>query len=98
MSEPVLEIVEFRTSGDSYALYDAARKMESWLRAQPGFRWRRLAILEGGAFLDSIEWANMASAKAAAEQLMDAPLAAAFVALIDGPSVHMRHAQIVVSQ
>lgn len=72
MSEPVLEIVEFRTSGDSDALYDAARKMESWLRAQPGFRWRRLAVLEDGAFLDSIEWADIASAKAAAEQIMDA--------------------------
>lgn len=98
MSKAVLEIVEFRASGDVEALYRAARNMEPWLRAQPGFRWRRLSRLEDGALLDSIEWADMASAKATAEQIMTAEPVAGFMALIDGPSVVMRHAHIAVSQ
>lgn len=98
MSGPVLEIVEFRASGDATALYDAARAMESWLRAQPGFRWRRLTTLEDGAHLDCIEWADMDSAKTAADQFMSAAPAAAFIALIEGPSIVMRHARVALSQ
>lgn len=98
MNDAVLEIVEFRASGDVEALYTAARRMEPWLRAQSGFRWRRLSRLEDGALLDTIEWADMASAKAAADQIMTAEPVSGFLALIDGPSVVMRHADIAVSQ
>ncbi len=98
MSEGVLEIVEFRASGDVEVLYRAARDMEPWLRAQPGFRWRRLSRLDDGVLLDTIEWADMASAKAAAGQIMSAEPVSGFMALIDGPSVVMRHAHIAVSQ
>ena len=98
MNDAVLEIVEFRASGDVEALYTAARRMEPWLRAQPGVRWRRLSRLEDGALLDTIEWADMASAKAAADQIMTAEPVSGFLALIDGPSVVMRHADIAVSQ
>jgi hypothetical protein len=72
--------------------------MEPWLRAQPGFRWRRLAALGDGVWLDCLEWADMASAKAAADHIMTAELAAGFMAMIDGPSVVMRHASVAVSQ
>ena len=98
MSEAVLEIVEFRATGEVEALVMSAQAMEPWLRAQPGFRWRRLSRLEDGAFLDTIEWADMASAKAAADHIGAAAPAAGFLALIDGPSVVMRHARIEVSQ
>jgi hypothetical protein len=98
MVEAVLEIVEFRTSGDFEHLYQAARNMEQWLQAQRGFRWRRLSWLDDGTLIDVIEWDDMASAKAAADQIMTAEPVAGFMALIDGPSVIMRHASIAVSQ
>ena len=98
MSEPVLELVEFRTSGGAAALHRAVQDMDPWLRAQAGFRWRRLAQFEDGALLDLIEWADAASATAAADQIMTAPQVAGFMALIDGSSVVMRHARILVSR
>jgi hypothetical protein len=98
MSEAVLEIVEFRATGDVDAVVRAARHMEPWLRAQPGFRWRRFSRFEDGTLVDTIEWADMAAAKAAAAQIMTAEPVAGFIALIDGPSVVMRHARIAVSQ
>ncbi|MCZ8098067.1 MAG: hypothetical protein O9972_09140 [Burkholderiales bacterium] len=98
MNEAILEIVEFRPSGDVEALYEGARKMEPWLRAQPGFRWRRLSRLDDGTLIDTIEWSDMASAKAAADQIMTAEQVAGFMAMIDGSSVAMRHARIAVSQ
>ena len=98
MKDAVLEIVEFRASGDAEAVHAAARHMEPWLRAQPGFRWRRLSRLEGGEWLDTIEWADMACAKAAADQIMTEAAVSGFMALIEGPSVVMRHAHIAVSQ
>lgn len=98
MNEPILEIVEFRASGDVSAVHEAARALEPWLRAQPGFRWRRLAALDGGLFLDCIEWTDMASAKAAADKIMKEPAASDFMTLIDGPSVVMRHANVLLAQ
>ena len=98
MNAPVLEIVEFRASGNAEALHEAASAMEPWLRAQPGFRWRRLATLDDGTYLDCIEWADMGSAKVAADKIMAAAQAANFMALIDGPSVLMRHASVALSQ
>jgi hypothetical protein len=98
MNRPVLEIVEFRASGDSEALLAAARGMEPWLRAQPGFRSRRLAALDDGGYLDCVEWMDMASAKSAADQIMTAPLTAAFLALIDMQTVNMRHTNLLLSQ
>jgi len=98
MTKSVLEIAEFRAAGDPAVLRAAANAMEPWLRAQRGFRWRRLAALEGDVFLDCIEWADMESAKAAADQIMTAPPAAEFMAQIDGSSVIMRHALVQISQ
>jgi hypothetical protein len=98
MNDAVLEIVEFRASGDAEAVYSAARSMEPWLRAQPGFRWRRLSRLEGGEWLDAIEWEDIASAMSASDRIMTAEEVSGFMALIDGPSVIVRHARIAVSQ
>jgi hypothetical protein len=96
MNLSVLEIAEFRATKDAEALHEAARLMEPWLRAQPGFKWRRLAALGDGVWLDCLEWADMASAKAVADQIMTAEPAAGFMAMIDGPSVVIRHASVAV--
>ena len=98
MSDAVLEIVEFKASGETGALIEAAMAMETWLKAQSGFRWRRLSQLECGAFLDTIEWADMQSAAAAAAQIMSAEPAAGFMAQIEPASVVMRHATIALAQ
>ena len=97
MTESVLEIVEFRASGDSSTLITAAAAMQTWLDQQPGFHWRRLAMLGDGQFIDCIEWQDMESAKNAAANIMSAPTAGAFMAHIDGRSVNMRHAMISVA-
>ena len=98
MSDAVLEIVEFRASGEAGALFEAAKAMETWLKAQPGFRWRRLSQLDGDVFVDTIEWADMASDAAAAAQIMSAEPVAGFMALIEPTSVVMRHAHIALAQ
>jgi hypothetical protein len=55
-------------------------------------------MLDVGNYLDCIEWSDMASATAAADQVMTAAPAASFMAVIDGPSVIMRHANVALSQ
>ena len=98
MTEPVLEIVEFRTTANEEMLLDSAAAMEPWLAAQPGFRARRLAALGDGAFIDCIEWDDLHAAKRAAANIMSAAAAKAFLACIDSASVVMRHAPIVLRQ
>lgn len=98
MEESVLEIVEFRVIGAESDLRQAAEALEPWLRAQPGFRWRRLCQLDGGLMIDCIEWADSPSAQAAARALMEEPLGAAMMAHIDPASVMMRHGAVVLSQ
>jgi hypothetical protein len=98
MANAILEIVEFRASGDVDILVASAAAMESWLNQQPGFRWRRLAKLDEGQFVDCIEWQDMAAAQAAAAAIMSAPAADAFMAQIDGTSLNMRHAEILIAQ
>jgi hypothetical protein len=97
MNGPVLEIVEFRTTRDVGAFLEAARAIEPWLRARPGFRWRRLATSGGGVWLDCVEWDDMASAKAAAHEMMTEKSVAGFMATIDERSIIMRHADVAVS-
>jgi hypothetical protein len=93
MTNTILEIVEFRAR-DGDALIAAAADMGPWLAEQPGFRFRRLAALGDGLFLDCIEWADMTAAQQAAEQVMSAPQAAGFLQLIDPESIAMRHGAI----
>ncbi len=96
MVDTVLEIVEFKAS-QGEALVAAAADMGKWLSQQPGFRFRRLAALDEGRFLDCIEWTDMASAEQAAEKLMAEPEAAGFLQLIDPESITMRHAAVRVT-
>ena len=97
MTGSVLEIVEFKSSADVEQVQKAANLLESWLRNQAGFKWRRLSLRDDGIFVDCIEWDDMNSAKIAAETIMTEPSARAFMELIDGPSVVMHHATIVLS-
>ena len=88
----VAEIVTFRlTPGTTAEAFTrAARATEPLLRAQPSFLRRRLTQGSDGTWTD---WA----ANAAAETVMQAAAFAPFMALIDGPTVTMRHDTIALA-
>lgn len=93
------EIVTFRLTAGStaQAFLHAARATEPLLRAQPGFLRRRLTCDADGLWTDLVEWRDLAAAHAAAEAVMRSPAFAPFMALIDGPTVTMRHATIALA-
>ncbi|MEM7488046.1 MAG: hypothetical protein AAF390_02870, partial [Pseudomonadota bacterium] len=76
---------------------EAARDMSEWITAQPGFIARRLSVAEDGTWIEQVEWADMAAAKAAAAAIGDAPGNAGFLRAIDGPSVEMRHSELRIA-
>ena len=98
MTTPVLEIAEVRTSVETKDFVSAAEAVTPWLAAQPGFRARRLAETEDGAWIDCVEWEDIESAKSAADRIMESEAASAFLAGIDFSSLTMRHARIVTSR
>jgi hypothetical protein len=81
MTTPVLEIAEFRTTGETSDFVAAAEAITPWLSAQPGFRARRLAQIEEGVWIDCVEWDDMESAKSAADRIMETDTAAAFIVI-----------------
>lgn len=89
----VFEIVEFtlKPGLDAEAFLALVPPTEAFCRAAPGFLQRWLTQGDAGRWLDIVEWADMASAHAAAEAFMRAPGVPDFVAAIDGPSVTMKH-------
>ena len=73
MSKPIIEFVTF-TLNDGVSREDfaaAARSMSAWVSSQPGFVRRRLSCTEDGTWLEHIEWASMADAKAAGKVRME---------------------------
>ncbi|NJS38862.1 MAG: hypothetical protein HC783_07405, partial [Rhodobacteraceae bacterium] len=69
----------------------AAAATASPLRAQPGFQNRHLTHAEDGTWTDHVRWSSMAAAMAGADAMMADPAFGPFMALIDGPTVTMRH-------
>ena len=99
MTKPIIEFVTFRLSdGVSRENFAAAAKaMGAWVSAQPGVVRRRLSCIEDGTWLEHIEWASMADAKAAAAAIGKEPGNADFVKAIDGPTVSMSHSMLEVA-
>lgn len=93
---PVLEIVRFRLRPgiDPEAFTADAARMDGWLATRPGFVRRRLGLADMGVWIDCIEWQDLATARAAADALMQEPTARPFLAAIDGGSVVMTHLDI----
>jgi hypothetical protein len=93
----VAEIVTFRlVSGtDEAAFLAAAEATEAPVSAQSGFLRRSLSRGYDGLWTDYVEWADLASAKAAAEAVMARPEFGAFVAAIDPHGMTMRHAPVL---
>lgn len=100
MTDAVLELVRFRltpgTTPESFLA--AAAASVAPLAACPGFRSRRLVHDGAGLWTDVVEWADMTSARRAAESVLTDPALAPFLALIDGASVEMAHPAIQLAQ
>lgn len=93
----VAEIVTFRLlPGTDEARFLAdARATDRTVALQPGFLRRSLSRDGTGLWTDYLEWADLASAKAAAEAVMQLPEFAPFAAAIDPEGLGMRHAPVL---
>ena len=99
MSHHVIETVTFRLrDGVSQEQFlEAARQANAFITARPGFRRRRLSCEEDGTWIEHVEWASMADAKAAAAEIGKDEHARTFVQAIDRPSVRITHSELKVS-
>lgn len=95
--QPIAEIVTFRLmpGTEEAAFLSAAKATAAPVAAQPGFLRRSLSRDETGLWTDYIEWADMPSAGAAAQAVMQLPEFAPFAAAIDPASMVMRHAPVL---
>ena len=89
----VIENVRFRLNEgvSTETFLDANRAVEAWLADRDGFVARTLSEGEDGIWLDHVEWADGATAKAAADAMMTEASLAPFGMSIDESSVEMRH-------
>lgn len=95
--EPVMEIVTFRlTPGITDAAFlAAAMDTGAMVAAQPGFLRRSLLRDDTGEWTDTVAWASLAAAHAAAETVVHDPSFASFGAAIDMTGLTMRHVPIL---
>ncbi len=99
MDDQTLEIVTFKTVSDASpdAVLVAGQGILPWLHAQPGFLSRHLGQAEDGQWVDCVRWETNADAFAAADAIMSAPGAAAFMGVIEPGSVVMRHYHVTLA-
>ena len=98
--QTIAEIVTFRLTGgtDPRAFAEAAHAMEPFLQTTGGFLARSLSVDDNGAWTDHILWATAGHAARAAARISTIAAANPFMAMIDGPSVQMRHARVHLQQ
>lgn len=99
MPNHVIETVTFKLN-DGVSREDftkAAQAMSDWVTKRDGFVARRLSCAEDGTWVEHVEWADMASAKAAAAGIGKEPGNADFLSAINGPTVTMMHSELEVS-
>jgi hypothetical protein len=99
MSNHVIETVTFGLmDGVSREQFlQAARQVNAFMAARPGFLRRRLSCEESGTWIEHVEWASMADAEAAAASIGGDEHARAFLRTIDAPSVKISHSELKVS-
>jgi len=100
MTNPVIEIVNFKLAENitPEAFLAAASASTDFVKAQPGFKARRLSMGEDGRWLEHIEWDTMAAARAASEAMMQDASLGAFMQSIDMDSIEMRHHILQISE
>ncbi|WP_050930532.1 hypothetical protein [Aestuariivita boseongensis] len=91
-----VEIVTFRTHPQHSAgdVHQAAAAMKGFLHETGGMAQRTLSQDADGLWTGHILWNSLEDAQRAAARIGTAPEAQAFIAMIDGPSVTMRHATL----
>jgi hypothetical protein len=96
-TNPVAEIVTFTLAGGitPEAFVALSQQSEAFVRAQPGFMFRRLSCGDDGRWSDHVIWRDHASAQAAAEAFSRQPFAAALMQAIEPGSIDMRHEDIL---
>jgi len=99
MSNAIIETVIFKLKDDVSrdAFVDAAKGMNAWVAARPGFVHRRLSCTADGMWIEHIQWQDMTSAKAAAAEIGKAPQNAGFLSAIDGKTVQLMHSELEVA-
>ena len=91
-----LEMVEFRSKegvSDSEMLEKSSR-LHKALNGMDGFIERYLTHGEDGIWVDLVYWSDLASARTAANAVMNIPVAQEFFALIDEQTMRFIHLQI----
>ncbi|MEL7026216.1 MAG: hypothetical protein AAGO57_03160 [Pseudomonadota bacterium] len=96
-ADPTLEIVTFRLipAANTADFVTAAQGTEAWLKRTQAVVARSLSVDDTGLWTDAVTWRSKADALKAAEEAMNRPEFAPFMALIDADTVDMRHAQIL---
>ncbi len=94
---PVAEIVTFTLANGitPSAFVEISQQSEAFVRAQPGFMFRRLSCGADGRWSDHVVWRDHAAAMAAAEAFPKQPFAAALMQAIEPGSIDMRHEDIL---
>ncbi len=67
-----IELVRFRLQPGKTAAdwLKANEKIDEWMKAQPGFRFRSISETDEGEWWDLVYWASMEAALAAGEKFM----------------------------
>jgi heme-degrading monooxygenase HmoA len=67
----VLEVTTFKLAGRSGAEFVTANAdINDYLKRQPGFRWRKLALHDDDTIIDIVAWDTMADAEAGANGIV----------------------------
>jgi len=93
MTHTIAETVTFKLAPNvtQDQFLTIVKTTESFVRENPGFMFRRLSLGEDGRWTDTVIWADMETAQAAAAKFPNQDFAPALMAAIDGDSVVMRH-------
>lgn len=100
MAEPIIELVTFRLKpgADGASFRAAVARATLFLRRQDGFLGREVAVDAAGEWADIVRWASLDDALRAAALFNAAPETGDFVAMLDGPSVRVRHLRAIDPQ
>ncbi len=93
----VVEVVTFKLKAgvDEADFLQSADAVMSDLQAMSGYIDRELLKDAQGQWMDILHWQSMDEALAAAEALMTAPNAGAFIAMLDATNMAMYHLEQV---
>jgi hypothetical protein len=94
-----IELVRFRLQPGKTAAdwLKANEKINAWIKAQPGFRFRSLSETEEGEWLDVVYWESPEAAKTANEKFA-AEMMTVCESLIAHDSVVMSHSKAHVME